>query len=150
MGETLFKKVWDAHTVRRLPSGQTQLFVGLHLIHEVTSPQAFDELPGWQGPAYGDGAEPNCWLYTALVDPEKFGMTSRELMAWLGKREIESRPIFAPACENKHLSCPDGRERFPVAYEIWERGIALPSSSGLSDEQIDQVIDAVGSAAGGS
>ena len=38
---TLFDKVWDAHTVRQLPSGQTQLFIGLHLIHEVTSPQAF-------------------------------------------------------------------------------------------------------------
>ncbi len=37
----LFNKVWDLHTVRTLPSGQTQLFIGLHLIHEVTSPQAF-------------------------------------------------------------------------------------------------------------
>jgi 3-isopropylmalate/(R)-2-methylmalate dehydratase large subunit len=41
MGRTLLDKVWDAHTVRELPTGQTQLFVGLHLIHEVTSPQAF-------------------------------------------------------------------------------------------------------------
>jgi 3-isopropylmalate/(R)-2-methylmalate dehydratase large subunit len=38
---TLFDKVWDLHTVAVLPSGQTQLFIGLHLIHEVTSPQAF-------------------------------------------------------------------------------------------------------------
>ncbi|NJN88568.1 MAG: 3-isopropylmalate dehydratase large subunit [Leptolyngbyaceae cyanobacterium SL_7_1] len=38
---TLFDKVWQSHTVRTLPSGQTQLFIGLHLIHEVTSPQAF-------------------------------------------------------------------------------------------------------------
>lgn len=38
---TLFDKVWDLHTVAILPSGQTQLFIGLHLIHEVTSPQAF-------------------------------------------------------------------------------------------------------------
>jgi len=44
MADTLFHKVWNAHTVRRLPSGQTQLFVGLHLIHEVTTPQAFDML----------------------------------------------------------------------------------------------------------
>jgi 3-isopropylmalate/(R)-2-methylmalate dehydratase large subunit len=42
--DTLFHKVWNAHAVRTLPSGQTQLFVGLHLIHEVTSPQAFDML----------------------------------------------------------------------------------------------------------
>ena len=44
MGRTLLEKVWDAHTVRTLPTGQTQLFVGLHLIHEVTTPQAFDML----------------------------------------------------------------------------------------------------------
>ncbi|HEX5474020.1 MAG TPA: 3-isopropylmalate dehydratase large subunit [Vicinamibacterales bacterium] len=44
MPHTLLRKVWDAHRVRMLPNGQTQLFVGLHLIHEVTSPQAFDML----------------------------------------------------------------------------------------------------------
>jgi 3-isopropylmalate/(R)-2-methylmalate dehydratase large subunit len=38
---TLFDKVWDLHNVGTLPSGQTQLFIGLHLVHEVTSPQAF-------------------------------------------------------------------------------------------------------------
>ncbi len=38
---SLFQKVWDAHRVRDLPSGQTQLLIGTHLIHEVTSPQAF-------------------------------------------------------------------------------------------------------------
>ncbi|OAB60102.1 isopropylmalate isomerase [Phormidium willei BDU 130791] len=38
---TLFDKVWQTHRVGTLPSGQTQLFIGLHLIHEVTSPQAF-------------------------------------------------------------------------------------------------------------
>src|SRR5262245_53994366 len=50
MGKTLLQKVWDLHTVRQLPSGQTQLFIGLHLIHEVTTPQAFDELRarGWK------------------------------------------------------------------------------------------------------
>src|SRR6201993_3070385 len=44
MARTLFDKVWEAHTVRTLPSGQTQLLIGLHLIHEVTTPQAFQML----------------------------------------------------------------------------------------------------------
>ncbi len=44
MKQTLLQKVWDNHAVRTLPTGQTQLFIGLHLIHEVTSPQAFDML----------------------------------------------------------------------------------------------------------
>ncbi|MEN3337182.1 MAG: 3-isopropylmalate/(R)-2-methylmalate dehydratase large subunit [Acidobacteriota bacterium] len=50
--QTLFHKVWNAHAVRTLPSGQTQLFVGLHLVHEVTSPQAFDMVRqhGWTVP----------------------------------------------------------------------------------------------------
>ena len=39
--QTLLDKVWDLHSVRELPNGQTQLLIGLHLIHEVTSPQAF-------------------------------------------------------------------------------------------------------------
>ena len=42
--KNLFEKVWDAHTVKVLSNGQTQLFVGRHLIHEVTSPQAFGML----------------------------------------------------------------------------------------------------------
>ena len=41
---TLYDKVWDHHAVTTLPTGQDQLFVGLHLIHEVTSPQAFGML----------------------------------------------------------------------------------------------------------
>ena len=41
---TLYDEVWDRHTVTELPTGRTQLFVGLHLIHEVTSPQAFGML----------------------------------------------------------------------------------------------------------
>lgn len=43
-GKSLYQKVWEAHTVRRLPNGQTQLLIGLHLVHEVTSPQAFGML----------------------------------------------------------------------------------------------------------
>src|SRR6056297_1775357 len=41
---TLYDKVWDRHKVTTLPTGQDQLFIGLHLVHEVTSPQAFGML----------------------------------------------------------------------------------------------------------
>ncbi|HEY2735327.1 MAG TPA: 3-isopropylmalate dehydratase large subunit [Polyangiales bacterium] len=41
MGKSLYEKVFDKHAVRKLDSGQYQLLMGLHLIHEVTSPQAF-------------------------------------------------------------------------------------------------------------
>jgi 3-isopropylmalate dehydratase, large subunit len=42
--KSLFQKVWEAHSVRKLANGQTQLLIGTHLIHEVTSPQAFGML----------------------------------------------------------------------------------------------------------
>ncbi len=41
MGKTLFAKVWESHSVATLANGQTQLLIDTHLIHEVTSPQAF-------------------------------------------------------------------------------------------------------------
>jgi 3-isopropylmalate/(R)-2-methylmalate dehydratase large subunit len=41
---TLFEKVWDAHVVREPPGEPALLYVDLHLIHEVTSPQAFEGL----------------------------------------------------------------------------------------------------------
>ena len=44
MGKTLFDKVWDAHVVDTVPDGPQILYIDKHLIHEVTSPQAFAEL----------------------------------------------------------------------------------------------------------
>jgi 3-isopropylmalate/(R)-2-methylmalate dehydratase large subunit len=44
MGKTLYEKVFEKHAVTKLSSGQYQLLMGLHLIHEVTSPQAFSML----------------------------------------------------------------------------------------------------------
>ena len=41
---TLYDTVWEKHKVAELPNGQDQLFIGLHLVHEVTSPQAFGML----------------------------------------------------------------------------------------------------------
>ena len=44
MGKTLFEKVWESHSVGKLANGQTQLLIDTHLVHEVTSPQAFGML----------------------------------------------------------------------------------------------------------
>ena len=41
MGKTLFDKVWDSHVVDQLEDGPDILYIDKHLIHEVTSPQAF-------------------------------------------------------------------------------------------------------------
>ncbi len=44
MLKTLFQKIWDAHVVTTLPDGTTILYIDRHLVHEVTSPQAFEGL----------------------------------------------------------------------------------------------------------
>ncbi|MDA8389566.1 MAG: 3-isopropylmalate dehydratase large subunit [Gammaproteobacteria bacterium] len=41
MGKTLYDKLWDSHVVRELPDGTCLLYIDRHLVHEVTSPQAF-------------------------------------------------------------------------------------------------------------
>jgi len=43
-GKTLYDKLWDAHVVRAEPDGTTLLYIDRHLVHEVTSPQAFEGL----------------------------------------------------------------------------------------------------------
>jgi 3-isopropylmalate/(R)-2-methylmalate dehydratase large subunit len=44
MGKTLFEKIWDRHVVAALPDGSALLYIDRHLVHEVTSPQAFEGL----------------------------------------------------------------------------------------------------------
>ena len=44
MARTLFDKIWDAHVVERLEDGTALLYIDRHLVHEVTSPQAFEGL----------------------------------------------------------------------------------------------------------
>ena len=41
---TMFEKIWDAHIVREVPGEATILYIDTHLVHEVTSPQAFEGL----------------------------------------------------------------------------------------------------------
>src|SRR5437016_3024792 len=42
--QTLFEKIWESHVVRAEPDGTTLLYIDRHLVHEVTSPQAFEGL----------------------------------------------------------------------------------------------------------
>ena len=44
MGKTLYEKVFDAHVVREVEGEQPLIYIDRHLVHEVTSPQAFEEL----------------------------------------------------------------------------------------------------------
>jgi homoaconitase/3-isopropylmalate dehydratase large subunit len=69
MPRTLLDKVWEAHTVAELPSGQTQLFVGLHLVHEVTSPQAFQMLRELKLPVLFPSGRSRRWTTSSRRTP---------------------------------------------------------------------------------
>jgi len=47
MAKTLFDKIWDAHAVTEVADGPTQLYIDRQFAHEVTSPQAFNNVPTW-------------------------------------------------------------------------------------------------------
>ncbi|MFD2999356.1 3-isopropylmalate dehydratase large subunit [Pontibacter toksunensis] len=55
MKKTLFDKIWDAHVVRSIPGGLDVFYIDRHLIHEVTSPQAFDEIEARNLPLFRKG-----------------------------------------------------------------------------------------------
>jgi 3-isopropylmalate/(R)-2-methylmalate dehydratase large subunit len=104
---TLFQKVWDAHAVRTLPSGQTQLFVGLHLVHEVTTPQAFDMMRqhGWKVAfpertfATVDHIVPTSSQKRPFLD-----MMAEEMMSALERNCRDAGiPLWAPDSENQGI-----------------------------------------------
>ena len=47
-GRTLYDKLWDSHLVKQRDDGSALIYIDRHLLHEVTSPQAFEGLSGRQ------------------------------------------------------------------------------------------------------
>lgn len=84
------------------------------------------------------------WMYSILVKPE-FGLSRDGLISELGKKGIETRPFFIPMNKQpvfKEMHLFDG-EIYPVAEELSEKGLYLPSSSGLKSEEIQYVCDSI-------
>jgi len=82
------------------------------------------------------------WMYCILVQPE-FGMTRDELRYFLAERGVETRTFFVPIhVQPVYFEQFLGR-RFPIAEELSRKGMYLPSSSGLSSEDIDYVCEII-------
>ena len=97
MAKSLFDKVWDAHTVRTLPSGQTQLFIALHLIHEVTSPQAFGMIRQ---------------LDLAVPYPDRTFATVDHIIP----TDTHERPFRDPLAEEMMIALKDNCERYGISF----------------------------------
>jgi 3-isopropylmalate/(R)-2-methylmalate dehydratase large subunit len=107
---TLFHKVWHAHAVRVLSSGQTQLFVGLHLIHEVTSPQAFDMLrqQGW-----------------GVAHPERTFATVDHIVP----TSAQTRPFLDVTAEDMTIALERNCRQFGI--QLWAPGRAGSENQGI-------------------
>ncbi|MDK2972398.1 MAG: 3-isopropylmalate/(R)-2-methylmalate dehydratase large subunit [Candidatus Sumerlaeota bacterium] len=103
MGKSLYEKVFDLHTVRRLPSGQYQVMMGLQMIHEVTSPQAFSALRerGWK-----------------VMYPERNVATVDHIIP----THNQSRPLADSLAEEMLQAIEKNTEEFGITYLRPEKG----------------------------
>jgi pyridoxal phosphate-dependent aminotransferase EpsN len=86
------------------------------------------------------------WLSAFTLDPAKFGAGRDELIATLDRANVETRPVWKPMHLQplfKHTETVGGE----VAADLFQRGICLPSSSNLTDEEQDWVSSTIRAAA---
>lgn len=84
----------------------------------------------------------NFWLTTILIDPKQTGFDREQLRLRLEEENIESRPLWKPMhLQPVFAACP--YYGGSVSEELFERGLCLPSGSGLSDDEISHVIEVI-------
>jgi len=106
-----------------------------------------ESLPGIECPREADWAVSSFWMYTVLVDGERFGMGSRDLMKVLQDHGIQTRPLWCPIHRlPPYRDCP--AYRVETADILYERGLSLPCSVGVTVEQMDRVVSCVARAGG--
>ena len=82
------------------------------------------------------------WLFTVLVDRGAFGMDSRALLRSLDRAKVQTRPLWQPLHRSKAFAdC--GTFDCPVADKLNREALSLPCSVGISNEDLEAVIDAV-------
>lgn len=85
---------------------------------------------------------PNFWLTSILIDPKQTGFDREQLRLRLEEENIESRPLWKPMhLQPVFAACP--YYGGSVAEGLFERGLCLPSGSGLSDDEISRVIGVI-------
>jgi perosamine synthetase len=104
--------------------------------------KAFADVPGVTMMREASWARSIFWLNTVLIDADEYGEDSRALMKRLARRGIQARPLWEPLHRSQALSGVQsvGGE---VADDINRRALSLPSSVGMTPEQIQEVISVV-------
>lgn len=118
-----------------------------HLERKLSIARRYDEGLGGlplQLPQNKSWARSSVWMYAVLLS-DKLRMNASDFTAELLKRGVQTRPFFRgihtqPCYRNMGLFL---NEHYPVTEHIYERGLYLPSGQAITDEQIDDVIEAI-------
>jgi perosamine synthetase len=100
------------------------------------------QTPGLTPMREAEWARSTFWMYTMRVDPARFGRTSRELLAALESKKIQSRPLWQPMHQSPALTGSHA-EPCPVAEALHADCLSLPCSTHLTEDEQARVIDAV-------
>jgi len=104
--------------------------------------KGFADLPGVSTMPEANWARSIFWLNTILIDEAEYGEDSRALMKRLARRGIQARPLWEPLHQSEaHAGAQTAGSE--VAAGINRRALSLPSSVGMTREQLDEVIAAV-------
>lgn len=122
-------------------------YVELRRHHATLYNQLLGDVEGLRLPVERAWARNAYWMYAVIVE-DTFGCSRDELMRELAKRGVETRTFFIPMHEQPlfHRQGLFQNESYPVASDIGRRGLYLPSSTGLTDEDVAYVVGAVGDA----
>ncbi|MGA8740924.1 MAG: LegC family aminotransferase [Terracidiphilus sp.] len=104
--------------------------------------EALGSLPGFTLPEEAPWASSTFWMYTVLIDEQITGISSRDLLRELGRRKIQSRPLWQPM---HHSAAHDasGSPSCPIADRIHAQALSLPCSVGLTRAAQNQVIQSI-------
>lgn len=113
--------------------------------------QIFDLYRNLLGQVPGIGFQPVAenvqaapWLFCITVDQHVFGLTRDELAAKLDEKGVETRPFFVPLHSLPPYETGDhGAGRFPVTEQLANSGLNLPTFSGMGDDQVAYVCEAI-------
>jgi len=97
-----------------------------------------DEFPEFDWCPYGNTPRPNHWLSVALL-PE--GLDAQRIAAALNEQQVEARPAWKPMHQQPIFASNELVAPAPVADEIFENGLCLPSGSKMTDLDLDRVCD---------
>src|SRR5579859_4214296 len=122
MPKTMFEKIWDAHIVREVPGESTILYIDRHLVHEMTSPQAFTGLRMTGRPVYRTDAT------VAVLDHNVPTVQGRRLLDVVDKESMECLTTMERNAREFGLTLYDMADaRQGIVHIIGpEQGISLP------------------------